>query len=166
MVFCLFRTTLALLVLLAGAAWALEPPRATPLLTVTGAIDATNSDGAAQFDRDMLQALDWRDITTYTSFTTGPQRFAGPTLSSLLKALGVHTGVLRASAVNDYTIEIPVSHALEHDVLLAMDHNGTPMRVRDKGPIWVVYPLTEREAAAKPFDGEMIWQLVRIEVLP
>ena len=154
------------LFLFAGVATALEPPRNDTVLTVTGAIDVTNAGNAALFDRAMLEALDWRDFTTHTSFTDGPQRFSGPTLASVLRALGVHQGTLRATAVNDYTVEIPVSHAAEHGVILALDHNGRPMRVRDKGPIWVVYPLSEREIARKPFDREMIWQLVRLEVLP
>ncbi|MBS0123842.1 molybdopterin-dependent oxidoreductase [Thetidibacter halocola] len=151
--------------LLAGtAAQALEAPQSPTVLTVTGDIAVTNAGDSAVFDRAMLQSLDWREVATHTSFTHGPQRFAGPTLASLLAALGVTEGTLRATAINDYTIEIPVAHAARHDVLLAMDLDGKPMTVRDKGPIWVVYPLTEVEAAGKPFDGEMIWQLVRIEV--
>ena len=145
---------------------ALEAPQGAPVLTVTGAIADHNAEGAALFDMAMLRALDWREIETHTSFTTGPQRFAGPTLASLLDALGVTGGTLRATAINDYSVTIPVSHARDHDVLLAMEHDGKPMRVRDKGPIWIVYPLSEEAAALQTFDSEMIWQLVRLEILP
>ncbi|MDU8913644.1 molybdopterin-dependent oxidoreductase [Aestuariicoccus sp. MJ-SS9] len=145
---------------------ALEAPEGSAVLTVGGEISTTNVDGVAVFDRDMLAALDWREIETYTSFTDGPQRFAGPTLRSLLDAVGAKGDTLIATAINDYAIEIPVEHAALYNVLLAMEHNGDRMRIRDKGPIWVVYPLTEEEAEDKPFDGEMIWQLVRIDVAP
>jgi len=142
----------------------LAMPEGRVLLTVSGAISESNSDGAAMFDREMMQSLDWQEIETYTSFTTGQQAFAGPTLSSLLEAVGASGSVLTATAVNDYAIEIPISHADAHDVILAMDMNGKPMRVRDKGPIWVVYPLSETDAEKKPFDNQMIWQLDRLSV--
>lgn len=71
-----------------------------------------------------------------------------------------------ARGLNGYFISIPISDAKDHNVLLALDHDGQPMRIRDKGPIWVVYPLTKSEAAQKPFDNEMIWQSTTLEVLP
>lgn len=157
---------LCVLMMGAGPSIALQAPEGRIVLTVGGQIGTTNDQGEAAFDRAMLEALEWVEVETYTSFTEGPQRFAGPTLASVLAALDIEGTQLRATAINDYAILIPVAHAAAHNVILAMDHNGRPMRVRDKGPIWVVYPLSEQEAAAKPFDGEMIWQLVRLEVLP
>ncbi|MEM8980889.1 MAG: molybdopterin-dependent oxidoreductase [Pseudomonadota bacterium] len=142
----------------------LAVPEGRVLLTVSGSISTTNTDESAVFDRAMLQQLDWREIETHTSFTQGPQVFAGPTLSSLLEAVGSDGALLTATAVNDYAVEIPAEHAEAHNVILAMDMNGKPMRIRDKGPIWVVYPLGAADAARKPFDNEMIWQLNRIAV--
>ena len=135
------------------------------ILTVSGSISETNTESHAVFDRAMMEGLDWREIETHTSFTDGVQRFAGPTLASLLDAVGAKGANINATAVNDYTVQIPVAHADAHNVILAMDHNGRTMRVRDKGPIWVVYPISEKEAMKMPFDNEMIWQLDRIEVL-
>ena len=140
---------------------ALERPASedTVVLTISGNITSSNGDGVAAFDRAMLEALDWQEVETYTSFTSGPQVFAGPTLASVLDAVGVDGGMLTATAINDYSIQLPVAHAQKHSVLLAMDHNGKPMRIRDKGPIWIVYPLDEEDARERPFDGEMVWQL-------
>ncbi|MHA6346670.1 putative pterin-binding protein [Roseivivax sp. CAU 1761] len=148
-----------------AAAEALPAPAGMPLLTVSGQIAATNAGTAAQFDRDMLEALDWREIETFTSFTEGPQRFAGPTLVSLLDRLGAEGSTVALTALNDYRIEFPLSYAADHDVLLTLDHDGAPMSIRRKGPIWVVFPLDEAGAAAKRFDGEMIWQLDRLQIL-
>ena len=151
-------------VVLASAGSGLTKPDGTVLLRVTGLVDHVNDADGAMFDRPMLEALDWVEIETYTSFTTGPQRFAGPTLTSVLNAVSAQGAVIRATAINDYSVTIPVEHAAQHDVILAMDHNGTPMRVRDKGPIWIVYPQSEREAEKKTFDGEMVWQLVELRI--
>lgn len=139
-------------------------PQGNVILTISGNILSANHDETAQFDRTMLKSLDWREVETFTSFTDGPQIFAGPTLASVLDAAKAQGGMLQAKAINDYSVDIPASHVLQHGVILAMDHNGSPMRVRDKGPIWVIYPMSEAEAAKKPFDGEMIWQLNRIEI--
>lgn len=142
----------------------LPEPTGPVLLRVTGSVAQENLPDVAAFDREMLENLDWVEVETFTSFTTGPQRFAGPTLTSVLEAVGAHGVTIRATAINDYTVVIPADHAARHNVILALDNNGQPMRVRDKGPIWVVYPLSEVEAEKKPFDGEMIWQLVELRI--
>ncbi len=142
----------------------LAAPSGPVLLEVDGSISRTNDSERAVFDREMLANLDWVEVECYTPFTQGLQRFAGPTLMSLLDTVGANGATLQATAINDYSVEIPLSHAKLHGVILAMEHNGMPMRVRDKGPIWVVYPLKEREAQSKKFDTEMIWQLARLTV--
>lgn len=162
-----FLSALLFFVLSVTLARALDKPQGGfVLLTVSGEITAPNGDGVAEFDRALLESLDWREIETYTSFTEGPQRVAGPTLESLLEAVGAQGSSLTAWAINDYSITIPIEHARDHNVILAMEMNGARMRVRDKGPIWVIYPLTEEQAAMRMFDGEMIWQLVRLRINP
>lgn len=142
----------------------LSAPSGKVLLTVSGLIEHTNVDGSAQFDRQMLEALDWQKIRTFTSFSDGEQVFEGPTLAAVLKAVGASGDMLDATAINDYSTEIPVSDAKSHNVFLAMVWNGKTMRVRNKGPIWVVYPTTEDHAKTQPYDRQMIWQLDRIVV--
>ena len=144
--------------------FAIDAPEGTPLLTVSGEISVTNTGDLAVFDRAMLEALDWREIETYTPFTEGLQTFAGPTLGSLLQALGVEEGQLLATALNDFTIDIPVSDASAHGVLLALDHNGRAMRPRSKGPIWVIYPSDSPDVIDDEHGSRMIWQLDRIRV--
>ncbi|WP_323767441.1 oxidoreductase [Marinovum sp.] len=148
------------------AAAGLAAPEGRVLLTVSGAIGAMNAEDAARFDRAMLEALEWREVETFTSFTEGPQVFAGPTLASLLDAVQADGGTLTVTALNDYAVTFPAEMASEHAVLLAMDHSGRPMRIREKGPIWIVFPLSEAEAASAPFDNQMVWQLAKIHVGP
>ncbi len=166
----MFKTSLAsvllwVLTMLPLQAAALPTPEGRILLQVNGAITNLNSDGAANFDLEMMRGLDWQEIETYTSFTDGPQVFAGPTLRSLLDAVEATGRRLNATAINGYFVEIPVAHADDYNVILAVEMNGRFMRIRDKGPIWVIYPLSEEETAQKPFDNEMIWQLNQIEVI-
>ncbi len=130
------------------------------LLTVEGAIGKTNREGAADFDRAMLKAIGWRKIESHTDWTEGPQRFAGVPLSALLEAVEARGDSLRAVALNDYAADLPLSDAAEHDVLLALRHNGEAMRVRDRGPIWVIYPQdTLRTDTPGRHNAKMVWQL-------
>lgn len=156
---------LCVLTMLPLQAAELPVPEGRVLLKVHGRVSNLNGSDAASFDYQMLRSLDWKEIETFTSFTQGPQIFEGPTLRSLLDAVGAKGSQLNATAINGYFVKIPVSHAYEHNVILAIKMNGRVMRIRDKGPIWVVYPLSEEEAVKDYFNNEMIWQLSQIEVL-
>ena len=139
-------------------------PAGEVILTISGAIGKTNTQAGAEFDLDLLKALEWEDVNTFTSFTDGMQTFEGPRLSSLLDFVSASGTTIGASAINDYFVDIPVTHAENQGVTLAVLHNGKAMTVRDKGPIWVIYPQSEDEAKLKKFDNEMIWQLISMEI--
>ncbi|WP_412551810.1 oxidoreductase [Shimia sp. MIT910701] len=139
-------------------------PAGEVILTISGAIGKTNTQAGAEFDLDLLKALEWEEVNTFTSFTDGMQTFEGPRLSSLLDFVSASGTTIGASAINDYFVDIPVTHAENQGVILAVLHNGKAMTVRDKGPIWVIYPQSEDEAKLKKFDNEMIWQLISMEI--
>lgn len=163
------KLALAFVALVANAAVAmadsLPMPEGRVLLTVTGAIKNTNVDETAQFDRAMLEEIGWRTFETHTFWTEGPQEFSGVPLAALLAVLGAGDGdVIRAAAINDYRVEIPISDAAEHDVVIALEHNGMPMRVRDKGPMWIIYPIEPSEVKDSEFNSKMIWQLSALHI--
>lgn len=146
-------------------ALALERPApATVVLTVDGAISVSNSPGGAEFDREMLRRIGWREVKTHSPFLEGEQTFAGLPVSDFLAFLGVEDGAWDALALDGYSVTIPVAELRAQDALLAMEHDGEPMRVRNRGPIWLIYPMTEQEAAAGDGEGRMIWQLRAITV--
>jgi hypothetical protein len=160
---------IAVAALLAPAAFAqsLASPSGDVLLTVSGDIAATNDGDTAVFDRAMLEALPVVEFTTTTTWTEGPQTFTGVGLHDLIETLGVEDGTLRAAAVNDYAVDIPVEDAVEGGPIVAYLLNGAPMSVRDKGPLWIVYPYdAKREYRSEVIYSRSIWQLERIEVRP
>lgn len=72
---------------------------------------------------------------------------------------------IRAVAINDYSATIPWSDLAVFPVLLALKHNGREMPVRDKGPIWIIYPATGKaDIKIEPNNSKMVWQLKRLEV--
>ncbi|MCZ8152715.1 MAG: molybdopterin-dependent oxidoreductase [Rhodobacteraceae bacterium] len=150
---------------LEAAADPLPVPSGDVVLTITGSIDETNGDDVARFDLAMLQDLAATRIETTTIWTEGPQVFEGVSLIALIDALGAEGSVIAASALNDYTVEIPLSDAIPGGPILAYAQNGEPLSVRDKGPLWVVYPYDSKpEYQSEVIYARSIWQVKRMEI--
>ena len=140
-------------------------PAGPVLLTVSGQIKHTNAAGEARFDRAMLESLGLVSLVTRTAWTEGPQVFEGVPARALLAAVGAVGGTAHAVALNDYEMDIPVSDFSDYEVLIALKMNGSYMRVRDKGPLWVVYPRDQYPELDRPeVWSRWVWQLKRIEV--
>ncbi|MFM8678436.1 MAG: molybdopterin-dependent oxidoreductase [Alphaproteobacteria bacterium] len=119
----------------------------------------------ARFDMAMLEAIGVARVRTTTAWTTGRQEFEGVPLKALLERVGAFGDRIEAVALNDYKVEIPVSDFARWPVILAWRQNGELMRVRDKGPLWIVYPQDDFPALAnKEMQGRWAWQLKEIRV--
>ncbi len=143
----------------------LLPPTGKILLTVTGNIGNTTDGTQAQFDRAGLEALGMQTLDTNIACVEGVQHFEGILFSSLLNAVAANGNIIKATALDDYSVEIPMSDIESYHVILAMKWNGKTMRVRDKGPIWVIYPIDQHpELSSEVYGGRSIWQLVTLTV--
>jgi hypothetical protein len=148
-----------------AAAASLPEPSERPILTVSGKIANSNKGGAAQFDRSMLEALGMSGFETTTPWYLGPVRFDGVRMDRLLEAVGASGERVLAYALNDYTTELPVSDFAAHGVLLALKRDGEYMPVRDKGPLFIVYPFDSKpELRHQRFYSRSAWQLARLDV--
>ncbi len=149
-------------------AWSegLQDPVDHVILTVTGRIGVTNSAGSARFDRPMIEALGWHGFTTRTPWYDHPARFDGVTMASLMHTLGATGESVIATALNDYETRIPISDFATFDVLLALKRNGEYMPVRDKGPLFIIYPFDSDPALQnQKYYGRCAWQLARLAVV-
>lgn len=130
------------------------------VLTVTHGGETTELDMAA------LEAMEIRKFETTTIWTEGLQTFTGVPLAVLLGNLGLTAGAIKATAINDYSVEIPVEDAVEGGPIIAYRLNGDRMSVRDKGPLWVVYPYdSDQVYQTEVIYSRSIWQLYRIDVI-
>lgn len=144
---------------------ALEPPEGPPVLSIAGAIDRRNTPDAAEFDMAMLEKLPQHSITTKVPWYPKPRTFTGVLLRDLLAAVGAQGSTLRAIALNDYRVDIPIEDVREHDVIVAFRLDDRPMSVREKGPLAIMYPFdSARELRNAVHFGRAAWQLRRIEV--
>lgn len=162
----------SVMLLLAGSTFAsaeLAAPQGRVILEVAGKIGVGNAEDAegnpvARFDLDGLTRLPQTSLETATEWTPS-QIFEGVLLRDILELVDASGDSIRAIALNDYEATIPVSDVDRYQVLLALRQEGELMRVRDKGPIWIIYPLDEHDAAlATSNNGKMVWQLTRLFV--
>ena len=148
-----------------GAAWAappalaLAPPTGPVVLTLRGrGIGTPNQAGEAVFDMAMLERLPQQRIVTETPWYSKPRSFAGPLLRDVLAAAGAAGGE-RARLV-------ALSDAHAHDVIVARLLDERPMSVREKGPLFVMYPFDrEPQLRSSQYYSRCVWQLKAIELL-
>ncbi|MFB2553524.1 molybdopterin-dependent oxidoreductase [Ensifer soli] len=145
---------------------ALDAPKGEVILTVTAPkLEHPNVDGTAQFDRAMLEALDGRTGRMETPWTEGSVSFSGPLLRAVLDAAGAHGTSLKVIALNDYAADVPMEDATAIDTMLATRMDGEPMSVRDKGPLFLVYPFDKDPGLFnEKYFSRSVWQIKTIEV--
>jgi hypothetical protein len=70
-----------------------------------------------------------------------------------------------AIALNDYTSEVPIEDFARYHTILALKRDGEYMPVRDKGPLFIVYPYDSNpELKSQKFYSRSVWQVTRLVV--
>lgn len=163
----LIATTLLTLALLPlpVLAESLEVPAGNVVLTVRGAIANTNVEQTAQFDLAMLDALTQRTTVTDTPWYEGKRSFSGPLASALFDAVGAQGTMVTVTALNDYSAEIPLEDFVQNPVILASRLDGLELSVRDKGPLFVIYPFDiAPDLYNEVYFGRSVWQVTSITI--
>ncbi|MBY5970804.1 hypothetical protein KUV28_00530 [Ferrimonas balearica] len=125
----------------------------------------TLDDEVITYDLATLQEMPTTGFETTTIWTEGVQAFRGIRMTDFLARHGIEGGVLQLIAANDYAIEIPVDSFRPDGAILAYERNGTPMTLRSKGPLWLVYPYdSSSDFRSEVIYSNSIWQLDRIIV--
>lgn len=122
-------------------------------------------DATHEYTLAQLRALGEVQVETSTIWTEGDQEFVGVPLRTLMTGLGIENGTVTASAVNDYAVVIPLADANAMAPIIAYERNGATMSLRDKGPLWVIYPYDADPAyRTEETYTRSIWQLNRLAV--
>ena len=144
----------------------LPEPTGKTLLVVRGNIERTNRGDAAHFDLAMLEALPGRTARVETPWANGTAAFEGPLLRAVLDHVGAQGEKLIIRALNDYSAEVPFSDARDFDTILALKKDGKHMSVREKGPIFLIYPFDKNpELYNEKYFVRSVWQIKEIEVM-
>ena len=143
----------------------LPRPEGPVILTVDGAITHTNAPGAAEFDLAMLEQLGLVRLRSWTPWNEGEADFEGISAQRLMEAVGATGSTVQARALNDYESIIALADFVRYPVLLATRVDGRQLTVRNKGPIWIVYPWSAHpELDDLPTRRKSVWQLRSLRV--
>ncbi len=143
----------------------LSAPNGDVMLTIAGNIKNTNVGAEAQFDLEMLHALGYRTLRTSTPWTDGTHEFGGVLMKDLLDAVGAHGETVFVESLNSTGYRIDISEFANYPVLLATSVDGERLRIRDKGPLWIVYPRDEySELWQQPTERRTMWHITRLSI--
>ncbi|MEP7296364.1 MAG: molybdopterin-dependent oxidoreductase [Burkholderiales bacterium] len=149
----------------AWPAWALDAPKGPLLLTVTGALAHTNDGGAASFDMALLRAMPQTSFSTKTPWYPQPRKFTGVLVRDLLDVVGAKATTIRATALNDYRADMPADELIRNGAMIASLLDDEPMPVRDKGPLVIIFPFSDRpELRTAVHYSRAVWQLRSLEL--
>ncbi len=143
----------------------LSAPAGPVILVISGQLRHPNVGTQAEFDMNMLAQLPQHSFSTRTPWYKEARKFSGPLLREVLAVAGAYGTTLHAIALNDYRVDLPFDDAQLHDVLVARLLDDKPMAVRDKGPLFIIYPFDSNPALRTAvYYSRSAWQLKRIEV--
>lgn len=113
---------------------------------------------------DDLAAMELETIETGNEFVDGSVAYRGPLVRNVLRRVGLDkVDNVRFVAANDYYVDIPTQNFRDYDAILAIEADGERLSRRDKGPIWLMYPISEHSELRDPiYSRRLIWQVIEI----
>ena len=105
-------------------------------------------------------------FTTQLPWYPDANQFTGFRVSDLLQQLGVEdTLAVSFIALNDYAASTTIENILKYDPIVAYKMNGEKMKVRNKGPYWLVFNLDKYpEIDNTALHSQMVWQIDEIKI--
>jgi len=160
----LFRFCVAVVFSITVLSQSVMPATASEILVVRNATDSGKTE--LRLTEEEFKAFPQVTVRTRTEFTEGVVAFVGPLVRDVMAALDVSEATsLHMVAANDYAVDVPVSDVQQYDVILAMSASGKRLSFRDKGPLWLMYPLDDHaELQDALYNSLLIWKLTFIEI--
>ena len=155
----MLKTSMAALVALclaAPLAWAEEPALQ---------LQPANAASAAELDLAAIKGLGAVTFETSTPWTDGKVQFEAVPGDRILSLLGAEGRVVQATALDDYTVEIPIEDFKSGKAHIAYAMNGEPLPEDQFGPFWIVYRYdTDPTLTNDAHQARSIWQLKSLSV--
>jgi hypothetical protein len=136
-----------------------------PAQAASPALELVRQAETVELSLDDLAAMPQVTVATENEFTDGKVAYRGPLVRDVLAQLQLdELENVRFVAANDYYVDIPTQDFLDYDVILAMSADGERLSRREKGPLWLMYPISDHAELESPlYLRRLIWQVVRIE---
>jgi hypothetical protein len=165
-----------------GLATDLPSANGQVILTVAGKIDKTNRSAfdafedpftnyhdrqfekAAEFDLAMLERLGMQEIEVSYEAWPRPVRLAGPLLADVLDAVGAAPSQLTVLALDGFAVELSAEDLAMETWIVAIQIDGHPMNLGQRGPAWVVFDPGEDKTITAEEEGTWPWAAFFMQV--
>lgn len=165
-----------------GFAEDLASPEGRVLVTIAGAVGATNVPAASEkavnfsgfmdigydkavgFDDAMLSEMGQHQITANLLDTGKDVTYAGPRLSDVMRTAGAEGRTAFATALDGYVAEIGWDLIETYQPILATSRDGTPLAIGKLGPAMIVFPVIEDKELYSTFSAMEVFATFFIEV--
>lgn len=118
------------------------------------------------FSINDLEKLAVSSFATTTPWTKDKSKFEGVYLKHVLAAVGAKGSQIKAVALNDYASQLPFTDADTKNVLIAFKVDGKQLVIRDKGPLWLVYPFDQDPSLKQEvIYARSVWQLRKLVIV-
>lgn len=135
------------------------------LLDVKVTDNPTVDGRSVAFDRSKLDALPQHEFKTSTIWTVGQREYSGPSLHDILTTAGVSGGTIHLVAANGYEVNMAWEEIEKTVPIVASKIDGAPFSLREKGPLWVVFPYDQDPRyRTEAIYALSIWQLTEVRV--
>jgi hypothetical protein len=131
------------------------------ILAVTGKVTG----GEINLTLAEIEAMGSARIVTTTPWHDGRTTFEGVPMARFLEAVGAHGTSAYVQALNDFSIDIPLSDLTRFDAIMAFKTDGNYMEIADKGPLFIVFPYDDVDEVRNAlFYARSVWQIHSIEI--
>lgn len=149
---------LAVFLACGGFGWAAHAEE--PVLVVAGLPDGAE----LQLGLDDLREMGATDLQTGTPWSESVSTFTGVTGRRFVEALEAAGTEVAADAINNYHVAIPFDVFASDELFIAFARDGQPMSVREKGPLWIIFPYdSDPLYHSDTYKAYSIWSLIRLE---
>lgn len=106
-------------------------------------------------------------LTTKLPWYPEEKAFVGVRVSELLSELKFDNATnITLEALNDYAADISVADINKYQPIIAYQMDGKAMKVRHKGPFWLVFDLSKYpEIDRADYYSKMVWQIKEVTVI-
>ncbi len=133
-----------------------------PLYAVTGKVAAGTA--VAIHEADLKAIGKTEIITSIFALGAGQHRVSGVLMRDLVKYVGGTGENVKVTALDGYAMDVPVSDFMNYDVILATEIDGRKLAIREKGPAWIVYPVSQHpELNDTIYEARSVWQVKSID---
>lgn len=135
-----------------------------PVYSVTGAI-ASEQGAVRALAAEDFEKIGMTEIKTKVlTMGDGEHVVKGVLARDLLNYVGAKGDNMKITALDGYQIDVPVEDIKTYDVVVATEIDGKALSVREKGPAWLIYPVSgHKELDDTVYESRSVWQIKTIE---